>query len=201
MREKIELIREWLGTGSIDIFGKPLCGKDTVGRRIAEELSARFLSSGDIIRAAGDKVAKTGRLTPTNVFYDLVLPYFGSPELDGLGLVLSSVGRWSGEENEVMKAAMAGGHPVKVAIEIEVSDAEVKKRRIATLASGDRGYRADDASDDVLAVRLREFAEKTIPVIKHYEDLGLLVKVNGAQERNAVYEEVVARLTDFINGK
>lgn len=219
MEDKITLIREWLGAGSIDIFGKPLSGKDTVGQRLADELGARFLSSGSIIRAAeaerraaavsGDaeedvKIAEVatgdGKLTPTNVFYDLVLPYFGSKELEGRALVLSSVGRWSGEEVEVMRAAEAGGHPIRVVVELELTDEEVRQRRAVALESGDRGGRADDANEEVLGVRLREYAEKTVPVVEHYEKMGLLVRVNGEQGREEVYREVVEGLAEFCRG-
>ena len=51
MEEKIETIKEWLGTGSINIFGLPMSGKDTQGIKLAETLGAKFLSSGLIIRA------------------------------------------------------------------------------------------------------------------------------------------------------
>ena len=51
MEEKIETIKEWLGTGSINIFGLPMSGKDTQGIKLAEALGAKFLSSGLIIRA------------------------------------------------------------------------------------------------------------------------------------------------------
>ena len=51
MDEKLQFIKTWLKTGSINIFGLPMSGKDTVGVRLAEDLGARFLSSGMIIRA------------------------------------------------------------------------------------------------------------------------------------------------------
>ena len=51
LNEKIEMIKNWLGTGSLNIFGLPMSGKDTVGMRLAEDLQAKFLSSGIIIRA------------------------------------------------------------------------------------------------------------------------------------------------------
>ena len=54
MDEKIQFIKEWLGTGSINIFGLPFSGKDTVGVRLAEDLGGRFLSSGMILRAAAE---------------------------------------------------------------------------------------------------------------------------------------------------
>ena len=52
MDNNIETIRQWLGTGSINVFGLPFSGKDTVGIRLAETIGARFLSSGLILRAA-----------------------------------------------------------------------------------------------------------------------------------------------------
>ena len=51
MDDKIETIKAWLGTGSINIFGLPMSGKDTQGIKLAETLGAKFLSSGMIIRA------------------------------------------------------------------------------------------------------------------------------------------------------
>ena len=80
MEEKIETIKEWLGTGSINIFGLPMSGKDTQGIKLAETLGAKFLSSGLIIRAmekeTKNNFSKTGALIPTNLFYEWVLPYF-----------------------------------------------------------------------------------------------------------------------------
>jgi len=45
MEEKIVAIKKWLGTGSINIFGLPMSGKDTMGIRLAEALGGKFLSS------------------------------------------------------------------------------------------------------------------------------------------------------------
>ena len=43
--EKINTIKSWLGTGSINIFGLPMSGKDTQGLRLAEALR-RHLAAG-----------------------------------------------------------------------------------------------------------------------------------------------------------
>ena len=120
MKEKLNRIKNWLDTGSINIFGLPMSGKDTVGRRLATDLGAKFLSSGDIIRAVeaenGHSDTANGKLIPTDSFYDLVLPYFGHKDLSGSALILSSIGRWRGEEIEVMASAEKGGHPIKLAV-------------------------------------------------------------------------------------
>ena len=80
LNEKLEKIKSWLGTGSLNIFGLPMSGKDTVGMRLAEDLQAKFLSSGIIIRAyeaeQNEDMTGSGKLIPTNTFYDIILPYF-----------------------------------------------------------------------------------------------------------------------------
>lgn len=198
MEDKLRTIISWLGTGSINIFGLPMSGKDTQGQKLAELLNAKFLSSGDIIRA---KEAETrhdysgkGNLIPTDVFYEWVLPYFKEPELKSSPLVLSSIGRWSGEENEVMSALRAANHELKAAIILNVSEADVESRFETAKILNDRGARADDKDLETFQNRLKEFREKTLPVIQHYHALNLLITVNGDQPREAVTAEIVQKL-------
>lgn len=199
--KKIIAIKEWLGTGSINIFGLPMSGKDTVGLRFAETIGAKFLSSGLIIRANEEQTGKnmtgSGALIPTDVFYDLVLPYFEREDLKDFPLVLSSVGRWSGEETEVMTVAKNAGHEVKAAVILQISENDVFSRWEAAHLLGDRGLRADDKDKKVFDHRIEEFREKTMPVVKHYQDLGLLIHVNADQERDAVLIDLVNKLYDF----
>ena len=78
--DKLAKIKAWLGTGSLNVFGLPMSGKDTVGERLAKDLGAKFLSSGIIIRAfeaeQNQNMTGSGQLIPTNTFYDIILPYF-----------------------------------------------------------------------------------------------------------------------------
>jgi adenylate kinase len=198
MDEKITTIKQWLGTGSINIFGLPMSGKDTQGIKLAETLDAKFLSSGIIIRAmekqSRNKFSEKGNLIPTNVFYEWVLPYFERPDLFKYPLILSSVGRWFGEEDQVMSVAAGAGHEIKAVIVLNVSEADVEKRFNEAKILDDRGERADDKDLEIFHNRLKEFREKTLPVIQHYRSLGLLVEVNGDQTRDAVFNEIVEKL-------
>ena len=207
MEEKLEHIKNWLGTGSINIFGLPMSGKDTVGIRLAENLDARFLSSGMIIRAMeqekNEHYTDNGALAPTDVFYEWVLPYFGREDLKQSGLILSSVGRWSGEENEVMNAAREAGHEIKAAILLNISEADVQERWESVRDAGMRETgqevtkREDDRSRGIFGFRVQEFVEKTMPVIRHYQELGLLVQVRADMPRDEVFNELVNRLYDY----
>ena len=198
IEEKINKIKGWLGTGSINIFGLPMSGKDTQGVKLAEMLGAKFLSSGMIIRAmeteTRQKLSDKGNLIPTNVFYEWVLPYFERHDLFNYPLVLSSIGRWSGEEDQVMSVAAGAGHEIKAAIILNISEADVENRFNEAKVLNDRGDRADDKDLETFRNRLREFRTKTLPVLQHYNTLGLLIEVNGDQTREAVFDEIINKL-------
>ena len=198
MEEKINAIKSWLGTGSINIFGLPMSGKDTQGIRLAEALDAKFLSSGLIIRAKEAETkqdySEKGSLIPTNVFYEWVLPYFERPDLFEYPLILSSIGRWYGEENVVLSATAGANHEIKAVIFLDLSENDVKTRFETAKTLNDRGERKDDQDMQVFETRLEEFRTKTLPVLQHYKDLNLLISVNGNQTRDAVFNEIVEKL-------
>lgn len=201
--DKLAKIKAWLGTGSLNVFGLPMSGKDTVGERLAKDLDAKFLSSGIIIRAfeaeQNQNMTGSGQLIPTNTFYDIILPYFSREEMKNDSLILSSVGRWSGEEDKIMEAAKNGGHEIKAVVLLDLTEADVKNRFEAVKRLNDRGERADDANLEIFETRIREFNEKTVPVLNHYDELKLLIKVPANGSRDEVYLSVINKLVEFIN--
>lgn len=203
MEQKIAQIKEWLGTGSINIFGLPFSGKDTVGLRLAETIGAKFLSSGLILRAAEreDKELahelSAGNLAPTDTFKRIILPYFSREELSDSPLVLSSVGRWSGEETDVMNAAEEGGHEIKAVLLLNISEDEAKIRWEAARKLGDRGIRSDDRDKVILDNRINEFIEKTMPVIETYRSLDKLIQIHATGDRDVIFNSVIDELVKF----
>ena len=201
MEDKIAIIKAWLGTGSINIFGLPMSGKDTQGLMLAKTLGAKLLSSGIIIRAKEAELHKNltghGALIPTDVFYEWVLPYFSRRDIATSPLVLSSVGRWFGEEGRVMAAAAAANHEIKAVILLNISEAAVENRWNAAKSLGDRGDRRDDKDIETFHARLEEFRTKTIPVLQYYKSMGLLININGNQSREAVFDEIINKLYDL----
>lgn len=203
MDEQIQNIKNWLGRGSINIFGLPMSGKDTVGVRLAEAIGGKFLSSGIIIRAAEKANQQNhtggGKLTPTNVFYEWVLPYFEKNELLNYPLVLSGIGRWEGEEDQVMSVARRSGHPIRVVVMLQLSEKDATERWEAAKILNDRGLRADDADPEVFQTRIEEYREKTLPVLKHYQELGLLLPVKANAPREQVFANVLEALDGFAS--
>jgi len=193
--EKISKIKSWLGTGSVNIFGIQFSGKDTVGKRLSSALGAEFISSGDILRTAGEADQKTGMLSPQKAFFDIVLPYLAKPDFANKPLVLSTVGRWLGEEQPVMKTLHQAGHETKVVILLKISEDEIWRRYAVARDTRNDG-REDDVNEDKVRTRLEWYHDKTLPVIEVYRQMGLLVEVNGEQSRDEVYAEVIKKLVN-----
>lgn len=136
----------------------------------------------------------SGALASTDKFRTIVLPYFANEDLKEFPLILSSVGRWEGEERPVMEAAANAGHPIKAAILLNISREEMEKRRKLALESLDRGARGDDLNEEALELRIKEFNEKTLPVLEVYKNEGLLVEVDAKESRDEVFQNTIEAL-------
>lgn len=194
----LAVFTNWLGTGSINIFGLPLSGKDTQARHIASAIGGEVVAGGDILRAYHDQakikdLMATGKLFPSDFYFSVILPYLEQEKLTNKPLVLSSLGRWHGEEETILKVAAETGHPLKVVIFLEVDEAEIRSRFEASERKLARGQRHDD-DERVLDVRITEFKNKTLPVIEFYKQRNLLITVNGNAGPAAVTEQIMASL-------
>ncbi len=195
--EQISTIRSWLGSGSINIFGLPFAGKDDQTGRLQNLLDGNKLGGGDILRASLTPEIKSyldeGKLIPSDLYVKMVLPYLNQPELADKPLLLSSVGRWFGEENGVMQVLKEAHHPLKAVIYLIVSRNDALERLRRSKDLGDRGDRDDD-DEKLLLTRFEEFETKTMPVINHYRNLGLLIEIDATQSRENVQASILSEL-------
>lgn len=198
MDEKIKQIKNNLRDGAINFFGLPYSGKDTIGKMLAEILGAKFIASGDVVRANAEKLKNSensdlGLLAPTNDYQKIMKDFLMSQKQTG-ALVLSSIGRWHGEEESIMQSLSEAGHPLRAVIYLKISEEEIWRRWQKAKTLGDRGVRADDNSRKILKKRIAEFKEKTLPVIEHYHQLGILYEIDGEKARENVLIDVLSAL-------
>jgi adenylate kinase len=198
--EQITQIKKWLGTGSLNIFGLPFAGKDTHAQELARHLDATILGGGDILRNSiipkhVKEVVDAGGLAPTDDYIKIVLPYLSKQPKDK-PLMLSSVGRWKGEEDGVMGAAKASNHPIKAVIYLHIDISTALERWEHSQVHATRGTREDDA-EHKLETRFAEFNSKTLPVIDHYRELGLLVEIDGTPDIARVSQDIIEVLVEF----
>lgn len=192
--QKIDTIKHWLDTGSINIFGRPFAGKDTHGRELVTLFNGVLLGGGDILRNSVvpqhvTDLIRAGKLAPTEDYIRIVLPYLSQDEFSEKPLILSSVGRWHGEEQGVLEATEEAGHPLKAVIYLNIGEEAVRERwRQET--HGSRGERHDD-TEEVLEIRLAEYREKTLPVIEFYREKELLIEVDSSLDKRTVLDLII----------
>lgn len=196
-QKQISAISNWLGSGSINIFGLPFAGKDDQAGRLSELLGGARLGGGDILRSSMTPEIKSyldeGKLIPSELYVEVVLPYLSQSELQNKPLILSSVGRWLGEEIGVMEALEEANHPLKAVIYLDVSRDDALKRLHHSKTLKDRGDRDDD-DERLLITRFEEFEAKTLPVIERYRELGLLIDIDATQSREEVRDIIIENL-------
>jgi adenylate kinase len=199
-KAQLEQIQTKLGTGSIDLFGRPFAGKDSQGAILVELFGGNLIGGGDILRnsvipARVKAIMEEGKIVPSEDFVAIVLPYLSQKHLADQPLILSSAGRWHGEEESVMNALAEAGHPLRYVIYIRLSEDDVRKRWHTQENRADRGDRYDD-SEELLETRFAEFAEKTLPVIEFYRERDMLIEVDGNQLREEVTKDILTQLLE-----
>lgn len=187
-------VQEWLGTGSINFFGKPFAGKDSQAAIMGSKIGAPVLGGGDIIRNSVippdvREIMDQGGLIPSDNYRAIVLPFLGQTAFKDNPLMLSAVGRMAGEEPGVLAATEAAGHPIKLVPYLSISDDEALRRLEKT---GGRGR--DDDTPESLRKRLEGFRELTMPVLDTYEGMGLLVEVDAMGPKDIVFSTLVHML-------
>ncbi len=201
MDKQVHKIKEWLGAGSINIFGRPFAGKDTQGRILADIFGGSLISSGDVIRHNHDNpklqsVMASGGIISSELFVEIVIPYLSSAEFNGKPLILSEVGRLEGEDDAVMRATEQSGHQTKAVVFLDLAPETVWDRFESSQAEHDRGNRADDKKN-VLQTRLDKYQDLVIPVIENYRQQGLLVEVDGSQPLEQVTKSILSSLHEL----
>ena len=165
------------------MLAPPGGGKGTQGIRVAEELGVEHISSGELLRAAvaqdtplGREVAAhmaAGRLAPDAVVTQAVKPVLDQRD----GYVLDGFPR---------TLAQTAGIDFDLVLYLDVPDEVITKRLLG------RG-RADD-TEEVIVQRLRQYEADTEPLVEHYRDRGVLVRVDG--DRPA--DEITADLFEAL---
>jgi len=198
---ELQSVKDWLGTGSINIFGLPFSGKDTHGHELARVFDASVMGGGQILRNSVipkrvQEIMENGALIPIDDYISIVTPYLSSPQFANQPLILSSLGRWHGEEPGVISAATAANHPIKAVIYLHVTEKTALERHHASREEAARGLRADDAAH-LLEVRFSEFHNKTLPVIEFYKQQGLLIEVDGNPPVAEVSHTILVKLLEL----
>lgn len=195
------------------MLGAPGAGKGTVSMKLSEKLGIPQISTGDIFREEAKtneelkKIMESGQLVPDDVVNDMVRKRLTQDDVS-LGYILDGFPR------TVVQAEFLDNEGIEFdhVIELDVSEDEVVKRlgsrrscsnckEVYNLITkppkvegkcdkcGGELILRDDDKEETIRKRMKEYHEKTAPLVEYYEKKGILNKVDANGTIEEVYEK------------
>ena len=203
------------------LMGAPGAGKGTQSAKISEKYNIPAIATGDILRAAikeGTELGKeaksyidAGQLVPDAVVIGIIKEKIASDECRN-GFILDGFPR-SIPQAEALDAL---GVKIDVVLSIEVADEKIVERmsgrRVCSCGAsyhvvynppktadvcdrcGNGLILRDDDKPETVLKRLGVYHDQTQPLIDYYKAEGIFKEVDGTQDMNKVFDDIVAIL-------
>ena len=183
------------------LLGPPGAGKGTQALRLVERLGVPQISTGDMLRAAvaaGSEVGRTakaymdaGKLVPDAVVIGVAEERLGRPDAKR-GFVLDGFPRTVAQAEALDRMLPKLGVTLERCVALRVDEEQLVKRlqRRAEIEG-----RSDD-DEHVIRERMREYGEKTKPLMEYYRGRGVLREVDGV----GTMDEVAQRIEQALDG-
>jgi adenylate kinase len=177
---------------TVALLGPPGSGKGTQAARLRNELRFVALATGDLLREARSEGTDLGRraseymdrgeLVPDELIVAMMRDAIA--KLDGTPILLDGFPRTVAQADALADALASRGRQLTDVVLVDVPDDVVVER-----ISGRQQGRADDRPETVRE-RLRVYHSETEPLVAYYGERGLLRRVDGGQDEEAVAEAV-----------
>lgn len=186
------------------LFGPPGAGKGTHAAPLEKEFNLLHISTGELLRkeiAAGTELGKQaaaliekGDLVPDAVVEGMIANTFAANP-DVKGFLLDGFPRTVQQAMDLDEMLESRDERVTGVISLMIPDEEIKTRiQGRALIEG----RADDASDEIIANRIRNYHAKTEPLIEIYKEKGLYFEVDGVGSIDEVQDRVFAAVNKLF---
>lgn len=203
------------------LVGQQGAGKGTIAALIKDKLNLPHISTGDIFRAAikegtelgkrVQEILKSGALVPDDVTTDIVKERLTQEDCKD-GFILDGFPR-NLNQAELLAEEMPVDKVVLLNIKDDLTVYRLSARRVckgcsATFnvnpdgfpqpketgkcdACGGELYQRDDDKEEAIRARLKIYHNETEPMLKFYEDKGILKTVDSSREVTLIVEDVL----------
>jgi adenylate kinase len=181
---------------TVALLGAPGSGKGSQAARLRDRLGFVVLATGDLLRearvAGSDLGRRTsqyvnrGELVPDELIVAIIRQELAS--LDDRPVVLDGFPRTVAQGDALAGALRARARELSAVVLVDVPDDVVVER-----ISG-RGQGREDDRPETVRERLRVYHRQTEPLVAYYRDRGLLWRVDGVGDADAVYAGVRSAL-------
>lgn len=184
------------------LIGPPGAGKGTQASRLASAFGVPAISTGDIFRAnvanetqLGLKVKAildAGEYVPDDITNAIVADRLREPDASA-GFLLDGYPRTPEQVAELDRVLAEEHNGLDAVVQLDANPDEVVSRLVKR---AEEQGRADD-TDEVIRHRLSLYEQQTAPLIEHFAQRGLLVRVDGLGAVDEVTERILSALAEF----
>ncbi|MDG4946562.1 adenylate kinase [Weeksellaceae bacterium KMM 9713] len=186
---------------NIVLFGPPGSGKGTQAQNLVDKYDWVQLSTGDMFRFNIKNETELGQLAKTYMDKGHLVPDEVTTQMlkeeviknkDAKGLIFDGYPRTTAQAEALdglLKEVL--GREVDICLSLMVED-ELLVERI--LERGKTSGRVDDASEEIIRNRIKEYYKKTDEVSQHYRSQEKWIEIDGVGE----IEEITNRLVEEI---
>lgn len=186
---------------NIVLFGPPGCGKGTQAQNLVQKFNLKQISTGDILRdntkngTELGKLAKPymdkGELAPDQITIDMLIDELKKPT-DAKGFIFDGFPR-TAFQTEALERIVKDvlNDQIDICLSLVVEDEILVKR---LLERGKTSGRSDDANENTIRNRIKEYYTKTAEVAELYKKQGKYVEVNGVGEIAEIAEKLYAEV-------
>ena len=186
---------------NIVLFGPPGSGKGTQAQNLIQKFNLKQISTGDLFRhnikneTELGKLAKSymdkGELVPDQVTIDMLIDELKKPT-DAKGFIFDGFPRTAFQTKaleDILKNVL--NDQIDICLSLVVEDEILVKR---LLERGKTSDRSDDANENIIRNRIKEYYTKTAEVAELYKKQGKYVEVNGVGEIAEIAEKLYAEV-------
>ena len=186
---------------NIVLFGPPGSGKGTQAQNLIQKFNLKQISTGDLFRhnikneTELGKLAKSymdkGELVPDQVTIDMLIDELKKPT-DAQGFIFDGFPRTAFQTEaleDIVKNVL--NDQIDICISLVVEDEILVKR---LLERGKTSDRSDDANENIIRNRIKEYYTKAAEVAELYKKQGKYVEVNGVGEIAEIAEKLYAEV-------
>jgi adenylate kinase len=179
------------------LLGPPGAGKGTQAQRLAREIGVPHISTGVILREAAEQgtelgkrakaVMDDGQLVSDEIMLGIIRERLAAEDCED-GYVLDGFPRTIPQARALDELLRRAAQPPVVVANIELDEAELRRRIAGRRAEADR---SDDAEETVLN-RFKVYQEKSRPLLHYYGDRVIDIDGEGS------VDQVFQRLSEVV---
>jgi adenylate kinase len=185
----------------IVFLGPPGAGKGTQAQRLKDYLGVAHLSTGELLRAAGEagtplgrealRCMQAGQLVPDEVVIGIVAERLMERDC-AAGCLFDGFPRTEPQAQELDEMLAQRDMPIDLVLALLVSEDQLVERLLS------RG-RMDD-TPETIRERFRQYNELTEPLLDYYRRRGILREIDGEGTPDEVFDRIVNAVDSAASG-